>query len=127
MQKNHKLTFQVVLYVIAACMVIFLQGCDYKKNTAESKKRSPRPLPVVGMAEVNYQLLHRRINLTGTLEPKKLVRIYNQTPGLIIKLPFYEGDKIRQGDILAHLTRRRPTTDKANWIMADWIPCQKKI
>jgi len=102
MQKNHKLTFHIIFYVIIVCLGFILPGCD-NNSSPELIKPSPRPLPVVEMAIVDYQSLDHRMNLTGTLEPKKLVHLYNQTPGLIIKLPFYEADEVSQSEILAQL------------------------
>lgn len=116
MQKNHQLSFKIINCVIITCLAIALQGCDNNKSGSEAKKRPPRPLPVVEMAVVDHQLLNRRMNLTGTLESKKQVHLYNQTPGLIIKLPFYEADEVSEGDILAQLddTIIRAEFNKAN-------------
>ena len=103
MRINHKLAFPFISCVMIACLVSVLSACDHKKSSQTTKKHSSRPLPVVEMALADYQMLTRRIQLTGTLEPKKSVHLYNQTPGLIIQLPFYEGDKVKQGEILAQL------------------------
>ena len=103
MRINHKLSFPFISCVMIACLVSVLSACDHKKSSQTTKKHSSRPLPVVEMALADYQMLTRRIQLTGTLEPKKSVHLYNQTPGLIIQLPFYEGDKVKQGEILAQL------------------------
>lgn len=43
---------------------------------------------------------------TGTLRPVQEVRIFNQEEGRITELPFHEGDKVEQGEVLARLDDR---------------------
>jgi len=77
-----------------------LVGCDDK---AVVKKRSPASLPAVEVAKAELQSLNHRITVTGTLESKRTVRIYNQAQGMLMELPFHEGDSIKQGELLARL------------------------
>jgi membrane fusion protein (multidrug efflux system) len=43
------------------------------------------------------------MTVTGTLEPFRTVRFYNQAQGMLETLPFYEGDKVKKGDLLARM------------------------
>ncbi len=103
MQNNHTFLQRMIFHCMLGCLLIAIAGCDHKKSAQQADKGSPKPLAVVEMAVADFQPLNHRIQLTGTLEPKKLVHLYNQAPGLILSLPFYESDKVQQGDILAKL------------------------
>ncbi len=75
-------------------------GCDEKKV---SKKRTSRTLPAVETAQAEIQSLNHTITVTGTLEPKRTVHLYNQAQGMLVELPFHEGDIVQKGDLLARM------------------------
>ncbi|MCU7800538.1 MAG: efflux RND transporter periplasmic adaptor subunit [gamma proteobacterium symbiont of Lucinoma myriamae] len=77
-----------------------INGCDDK---APAKKRSPKTLPAVEVTQAENQSLNHTITLTGTLKPKRTIHFYNQTQGMLVELPFHEGDKVNKGDLLARL------------------------
>ncbi len=102
MQKTHllvkkRLTARLLLSLIC---ILLLSACNDKEAP---KKRIARPLPAVEITQAEIQSLNHTMTLTGTLEPYRTVRLYNQAPGMLIKLPFYEGDKVSKGDTLAQL------------------------
>lgn len=79
---------------------VLLTGCNEKTAT---KKRAPGVLPAVEVAKAELQSLNHKITVTGTLEPKRTVHIYNQAQGMLLELPFHEGDSVKQGERLARL------------------------
>ncbi|MCU7940522.1 MAG: efflux RND transporter periplasmic adaptor subunit [gamma proteobacterium symbiont of Bathyaustriella thionipta] len=78
----------------------FISGCDDK---APVKKRSPNTLAAVEVTQAKIQSLNHTITLTGTLKPKRTIHFYNQAQGMLVELPFHEGDKVNKGDLLAQL------------------------
>jgi len=87
----------IILVLIAAGLI---SGCDEK---APAKKRSAKTLPAVETAQAEVQSLDHKITLTGTLKPKRTIHFYNQAQGMLVELPFHEGDKVNKGDLLARL------------------------
>ena len=77
-----------------------ISSCD---EQATAKKHSPKSLPVVQIAQAEIQSLNHKITLTGTLKPRRVIHLYNQAPGMLLTLPFFEGDKIHKDDLLAQL------------------------
>ena len=87
----------IILVLIAAGLI---SACDEK---APAKKRSAKTLPAVETAQAEVQSLNHKITLTGTLKPKRTIHFYNQAQGMLVELPFHEGDKVNKGDLLARL------------------------
>ncbi len=80
-----------------------LNGCNKAPDQEETGKKSKPPphlVEVVTVAKEQVRSSHERI---GTLRSRRSVRIHNQEEGLITTLPFYEGDKVKQGDTLVQL------------------------
>lgn len=86
--------------VVVLCLLLLMTGCEEQKTT---KKRSPKTLPAVEINQVRTIPLSHTITLTGTLEPARSVHLYNQTEGLLLELPFYEGDIVKAQELLARL------------------------
>ncbi|WP_198263951.1 efflux RND transporter periplasmic adaptor subunit [sulfur-oxidizing endosymbiont of Gigantopelta aegis] len=82
-----------------------MTACDGLDNTSDSasKKRIARPLPAVEVAEVMNESMNHKMTVTGTLDPFRTVRFFNQAQGILESLPFYEGDKVNKGDLLARM------------------------
>lgn len=100
---NHPIKSPLILLlsIILACISMgLLSGCDDK---APAKKRTAKALPVVEIAQAKIQSLSHTITLTGTLKPSRTIRFYNQAQGMLVELPFHEGDRVKQGDLLARL------------------------
>lgn len=93
--------------------LIFFTACDEK---ASVKKRKSTDLPTVEVALVEHKTLNQTITVTGTLEPSRTVHFYNQAQGLLLELPYHEGDEVKKGDVLARLddTIIKAEFDKAN-------------
>ena len=116
--KNLKnvISIQVLLF-----LVLSLTACNEKPDPI---KRSPAALPAVEVAIVAIESLNHNITVTGTLEPRRTVRFYNQAEGLLLELPFHEGDKVNKGDLLARLD---DTIIKAEYNKAEATLKQSRI
>lgn len=100
MQSIFKISIKTLL-IFVLLMTGLLSGCDNKKESP--KKRSAHALPSVEIAQAEIQSLNHKMTVTGTLEPNRTVHLYNQAQGMLIALPFHEGDEVKKGDLLAQL------------------------
>ncbi len=97
------------IFIIFISLILGLSGCDGftsqsdKKQTVNSGKRSERPAHAVEIVMVARQAVRIKRTLTGTLEAPRTVHIHSEQSGKIIKLPFYEGDKVKQDEELVRL------------------------
>lgn len=89
-----------------------LIGCDQYWPAAfkatkvkQAKKKLHKPLPAVHVTNVKKRTLSFTAIITGTLEANRSVKIFNQIEGLLIKLPFYEGDLVKKNQIIALLDK----------------------
>ena len=102
----HKLTLKIIILITLALSLIAcdrLTSQDKQELSASSNKRSKRPAHAVEVIKVSRQAIRIKRTLTGTLEAPRTVHIHSEQSGRIIKLPFYEGDKVKQGAMLAQL------------------------
>lgn len=77
-----------------------ISACDEKETP---KKRSSRALPAVETEQAMVQSLNHKMTVTGTLEPTRTVHFYNQAQGMLVELPFHEGDTVNKGELLARM------------------------
>jgi len=98
-----------VKIVIIALLLMGLSSCDQftvqSSKAAENpaKARKARPAHAVETIVVSRQAVRIKRTLTGTLEAPRTVHVHSQLSGRIIKLPFYEGDNVKKGEVLVHL------------------------
>ncbi len=78
---------------------LVLSACDSR----DKQKQKTGKAVFVEVAEVIRAPIKTRRIVTGTLEAATDVKIFNEEPGRLITLPYYEGDKVKQGDILARI------------------------
>ncbi len=97
MKKTYTLNFLLIVLLI---FIFILSGCEEKTT---KKSRSARPLPTVEIAQAEILPLNHSIIVTGTLQARQTIHLYNQAQGLLLELPFYEGDSVQQGQTLARL------------------------
>jgi|GEM_PF-4118129 len=103
------LKFTLLLFSI----LVFTSSCDLNSlsqfipGQAEAlkpvEKKSKKRLPVVYSSVVKEQTLTTETTVTGTLEANRHVNVFNQSEGMLIKLPFREGDRVKKGQIIARL------------------------
>lgn len=75
----------------------------FAADTPEQKPASkvrPQLVEVVEIQTADTRISHER---TGSLNYRRQVRVYNQEEGRITALPWYEGDKVSEGDELLRL------------------------
>ncbi len=109
------------LFITVFVFTGLLSGCEKQQD---AKKRSPKTLPVVEVALAEVQSLNHKITVTGTLEPSRTVHLYNQAQGLLLELPFHEGDSVQQGELVARLDN---TIIKAEYNKAEATLKQTRI
>ena len=91
------------LYLLA--LSLSLSGCgESDKQTQKGKRKRPAHLVEVVTVEAKPVAIERI--RTGTLKIRRLVRIHSQEEGEIVKLPFFEGDRVKKGDLVAALQDR---------------------
>lgn len=116
---------KAVIINIPIFLILFfsslISGCDEKK---EPKKRVSMSPPTVETAQAVIQSLNHKMTVTGTLESNRIVHLYNQAQGMLIKLPFHEGDKVEKGEILA---RMDDTIFRAEYNKADATYKQARV
>ncbi len=96
----------IPIHLIACLLMVLtllLAGCNGQSATPE-KKRSKGPkahlVEVISVKPAQSSSIHER---SGTLKARRIVRIHNQEEGRINQLPFYEGDVVKKGQLLAEL------------------------
>lgn len=79
-------------------------ACSQDGGTSQpAPKKAPPATHLVAAGEVSHAPLPYASTRTGTLRTRRQVRLFNQEEGRIIELPFYEGDRVEQGAVLARL------------------------
>ncbi|MGB5606032.1 MAG: efflux RND transporter periplasmic adaptor subunit [Gammaproteobacteria bacterium] len=79
-----------------------LAGCDRGAGN-DGVQRKDTQDHLVETAPVVIDNLSVVRTRTGTLRARREVRVFTQEEGRITQLPFYEGDAIKQGDVLVRL------------------------
>jgi len=80
----------LLLAVITACS-------DSKAPAATSKSHKSSAI-LVEVARVEKQQAARTWKRTGTLVYRHVLRVHTREEGRIIRLPWFEGDRVKQGD-----------------------------
>lgn len=85
------------------CCALWLTACDQQTATEKSAKKHKRPAHAVEVISVARQPMRIKRTLTGTLEAPRTVHVHSERAGRILKLPFYEGDRVAAGTTLVQL------------------------
>lgn len=96
-----QLKITTLFILLLSFTVFFLSACE--PQSTPKKKSKSRTLPWVEVSQIQKKSLNHHITLSGTLKAKRSINLYNQTPGVLIKLPFYESDQVKKGDLIAQL------------------------
>jgi len=97
------------LLVAIACLALTLAACDRLtaltggEVAATGKPRGERPAHAVETVVVSRQAVRIVRTLTGTLEVPRTVHVHSEQAGRIIELPYFEGDSVKKGALLARL------------------------
>lgn len=79
---------------------VFLTGCD-EAQTSEAK-----PVPEVGVAQVNFEALRSWDEFSGRLEAVESVEVRPRVGGYIDNIAFREGTRVKKGDLLFQIDPR---------------------
>lgn len=82
--------------------LLLLHGCAEHDDGGDKHKREPRE-HLVAAVEVAEDDLSRSYERRGILKARRIVRIHTPEQGIVISLPWYEGDAVKEGDELVHL------------------------
>ena len=80
-------------------ILVFL-SCNQEPPKKGEKGASSHLVEAVAVTKTNIAVVHTR---TGSLRARHEVKIFTQEEGRIVSLPFYEGDHVKKGDIIARL------------------------
>ncbi|WP_432697267.1 efflux RND transporter periplasmic adaptor subunit [Marinobacterium sp. YM272] len=86
----------------ALMAALVLAGCEQKEAPAVQKKQAPRA-HLVEVVQVHPQQLALERSRPGTLRSERRVEIHTQEEGRITELPYYPGDTVRRGELVASL------------------------
>lgn len=92
--------------VFAIFLAGILAGCQDSGDVLSQGKGAERPPHLVETVPVAQQEIAYSTTLTGTLYARRQVRLFNQEEGRIDELPVFEGDVVRQGELLLRLDDR---------------------
>ena len=81
--------------------VLLLMACT--QEVLDKPKKKKKPVHLVEIATAVRTDLGVSVTRTGTLKYHREVKIYTQEAGRIKELPFYEGDKVKEGVLVARL------------------------
>ncbi len=85
--------------LVIVCLMSF-SSCDSDKSEGRKHRRSAHLIETFTtlLKPVVYSTTR-----TGTLIPRRKLNIHNQEEGLLKKLPYFEGDKVKKGDLLVKI------------------------
>jgi RND family efflux transporter MFP subunit len=88
-------------YYLLLGLAAMLGACSDQDATNKAKA-GPKPLQVEATS-VARQSLGQSITRTGTLRAEQEVKLLAEEEGRVDKLPVYEGDRVKKGDLLLQL------------------------
>lgn len=81
---------------------LLLSSCD-GDDSAQHLQHPKAGVHRVEVLRLEKQPVTVKQTLTGTLEAVNKIRLYNEESGRITRLPFYEGDRVKKGQVLVQL------------------------
>ncbi len=84
-------------------LCLLLLSCNNTDNSSANRHQTPLPLHRVEVITVENKPVSLTQTVSGTLEAVRKIRLYNEESGRITKLPYYEGDFVKQGSLLVQL------------------------
>jgi len=93
-------------FALLATLVLTMGGCTQDAasvSNPQSGRNGQAQAHLVESAAVIAETLRMSSVYTGSLRHRQTVRIHNQEEGRLTRLPFYEGDQVKAGDIILEL------------------------
>ncbi|EMR14229.1 RND family efflux transporter MFP subunit [Methylophaga lonarensis MPL] len=97
--KRMKFTVKTPLLVL---LLITLAACERESSPTTTQPR-PHLVEVVEAQRIDLSVRRER---TGTLRAIQEIQIFTQEEGQITELPFFEGDRVKRGEVIAKLDDR---------------------
>lgn len=88
-----------------------LTACDDASDTSTKNRRADATAHLVEVVLVERKPVFLTQTVSGTLEAVTRIRLYNEESGRITRLPYYEGDFVKKGDLLIQLDNALLKTD----------------
>ena len=92
------------LTLIAALLFALLTaGCGDTGPEKKGAAKRPAPGHLVELFPIAFEPVSTVYERTGSLRARRVVRIHNQEEGRITDLPFFEGDRVRAGEVVVRM------------------------
>jgi len=95
-------TITITYWLSILLSTLFIQTACDQDNASGKKVRHARK-HLVETYTIKIKDVVYNTTQTGTLVAKRKIKIHNQEEGLLKKLPYFEGDSVKQGDLLAKI------------------------
>jgi len=97
-----------IFIAVLGIVALSLTGCDQKPEARPqgAAQKGGKPAHLVHVAEVRVKALRHETVRTGSLAARRSVRVFNQEEGRIEKVGFFEGDLVKNGNLLVTLDSR---------------------
>jgi membrane fusion protein (multidrug efflux system) len=99
--------------ILIMALISGLYSCNAPESTGVNEQLTRLPLHRVEVVTLERKPVSLTQTVSGTLEAVTQIRLYNEESGRIIKLPYYEGDPVKRGDLLVQLDNELLKTDVA--------------
>ncbi|MFU8837157.1 MAG: efflux RND transporter periplasmic adaptor subunit [Thiohalomonadaceae bacterium] len=84
-------------------LIPLLAACSKDEPAQASQQRPARPAPAVEVTAVLHQPVGQQIVRVATLRAEREVKLTTEEEGRIERLPYYQGDLVKQGEELLRL------------------------
>ncbi|MDT8283454.1 MAG: efflux RND transporter periplasmic adaptor subunit [Gammaproteobacteria bacterium] len=106
-----KKTNHFLLFCCGLTISLFLPACNNDNSSGTGIPRAESVVHRVETIPVERKSVSLKQIVSGTLEAVTEIRLYNEESGRITKLPYHEGDQVKQGRLLAQLDNKLLQTD----------------
>ena len=89
-------------FLLAIMLLLFLSACGQETDNSSGKKHESKE-HLVAVTQVHESSLSRSYERRGILKVRRSVKIHTLEEGMVISLPWYEGDAVKQGEELLKL------------------------
>ncbi|HYQ71487.1 MAG TPA: efflux RND transporter periplasmic adaptor subunit [Gammaproteobacteria bacterium] len=93
-------SFSHIFLSLLAITAVTMTGCGQPDEQAGGKRDQEHLVEIATVVSDNLSVVRTR---AGTLSASREVRIHAQEEGRLTALPFYEGDRVKAGDVVVQL------------------------
>ncbi len=99
---NHSPPGRIIGLAVLAAAVLWTTGCG-KNEPATKRPATERSVHLVEIFTPEMRSVSTAHQRTGSVRARRVVRIHTREEGRIESLPWFEGDKVAEGEILAKI------------------------